>query len=74
MIYEVESLFENKPVISKIEKGRIKDEDLYRALGQSHSGRDLTVYFIHKKTREGLVISARSMSEKERKHYAKRKK
>lgn len=73
-IFEVESLFEGKPVFRKIEKGRVQDEDLYRALGQTHPGRYLAVFFIHKKTREALVISARDMSESERKYYAKRKK
>lgn len=72
-IDEVESLFEQKPVISKIEKGYVQGENLYRALGQSHNGRYLAVFFIYKATREALVISARDMSERERKYHAKRK-
>jgi uncharacterized DUF497 family protein len=73
-IDEVESLFERKPVIRKIEKGHVQGENLYRALGQSHNGRYLTVFFIYKATREALVISARDMSDRERRYYAKRKK
>lgn len=73
-IFEVENLFKGKPIFSKIEKGRIKGENLYRALGQIHSGRYLTVYFIYKKTNEALVISARDMSERERRYYARGKK
>jgi uncharacterized DUF497 family protein len=72
-ISEVESLFTRKPIYSKIEKGRIKGEDLCRALGQAYSGKYITVFFIYKTTREALVISARNMTEKKRKYYAKRK-
>lgn len=73
-IPETESVFDGKPVFRKMEKGRIQDEDLYRALGQTMSGRYLAVFFIYKAGREALVISARDMSERERKYYAKRKK
>ena len=66
-ISEVESVFARKPIFSKIEKGRIKGEDLYRVLGQAHSGRYITAFFIYKVTREALVISARDMTERERK-------
>ena len=72
-VYEVESVFSRKPIFSKIEKGHIKGENLYRALGQIDSGRYISVFFIYKTTREALVISARAMTEKERKNYAKRK-
>lgn len=73
-IFEVESLIERKALFRKIENGRIRGEKLYRALGQTLSGRYLAVFFIYKMTREALVISARDMSEQERKFYAKRKK
>ncbi len=70
---EVESLFDRKPITRKIEKGHFQGENLYRALGQSQNGRYLTVFFIYKATREALVISARDMSNRERRYYAKRK-
>jgi uncharacterized DUF497 family protein len=73
-VFEVEHLLEAKPIFNKIGKSRISDENLYRALGQDHSGRYLAVFFIYKNTREALIISARDMSKKERKYYAKRKK
>jgi len=73
-VSEVENLFAGKPIFSKIEKGRTKGEDVYRALGQADSGRYLAVFFIYKMTREALVISARAMTAREKKHYAKRKK
>ena len=71
--YEAESIFTGKPIFSKIKKGHVKGEDLYRALGQTDAGRYLSVFFIYKQTHEALVISARDMTDKERKHYAKRK-
>ena len=73
-IYEAESVFTGKPVYKKIQKGRVRGENLYRALGKIEAGRYLAVFFIYKKTHEVIVISARDMTEKERKNYAKRKK
>ena len=72
-VYEAESIFTGKPVYKKIQKGRVKDENLYRALGKTESGRYLAVFFIYKKTHEVPIISARDMTEKERKNYAKRR-
>ena len=73
-VYEVESLFNDKPIFSKIEKGRIRGEHLYRILGQADSGRYLAVFFVYKKTREALIVSARGMTARERKYYGERKK
>jgi len=72
-ISEAESVFTEFPVFNRIQRGHVEGEDLFRALGQTDSGRYLTVFFIYKKTREVLVISARDMMEKERRQYAKRK-
>ncbi|MBN1103188.1 MAG: BrnT family toxin [Deltaproteobacteria bacterium] len=72
-VAEVESAFTGEPFFSRIQKGKVKGEDLYRALGTSDSGRPLSVFFLYKATREASVVSARDMSQKERKYYAKRK-
>jgi len=72
-ISEVESVFTELPVFNRIQRGHVKGEDLFRAMGQTDSGRYLTVFFIYKMTHEALVISARDMTAKEKKHYAKRK-
>jgi uncharacterized protein len=71
---EVEDVFGNKPVFHGIEKGKVQGEDLYRALGKTDSGRYLVVFFLYKQTLEVLVISARDMTIKEKKTYAKGKK
>jgi uncharacterized protein len=71
---EVEAVFHDMPIFHRIEKGNVKGEDLYRALGKTDSGRYLVVFFVYKQTHEVLVISARDMTIKERKTYAKGKK
>ena len=71
-IGEVEEVFTKKPKVRKIRKGRFRGEFVYRALGQTKTGRYLTVFFIHKRTGEALILSARDMDKKERKSYAKK--
>ena len=69
--HEVEDVFRNNPKIRFVEKGRRKGENVYMALGQTDAGRYLAVLFIHKTTKEALVLSARDMAKKERKYHAK---
>jgi hypothetical protein len=71
---EVEYVFSRSPVYRFVETGDVEGEDLYAALGRNEAGRYLTVFFIHKKTGEALVISARDMKKHERRYYAKQKK
>ena len=56
----------------KNEKGDIPGEDVYSALGQTEAGRFLIVFFVYKKTKEALVISARDMDSKELRLYEKK--
>jgi uncharacterized DUF497 family protein len=53
-----------------VEKGDVSGEDVYLGLGETGSGRYLSVFFIHKKN--AVVISARDMTKKERKIYGKK--
>lgn len=69
---EVEEVLNDKPKIRFVEKGERKNEDVYMALGQTDAGRYLAVLFIHKKTNEALILSARDMADKERKQYGKK--
>ncbi len=69
---EVEEVLDNQPKIRFAKKGERKGEDVYMALGQTDAGRYLTVLFIYKKTKEALILSARDMSNKERKQYGKK--
>lgn len=69
---EAEEVFRSRPRFKKIGKGKVRGENLYRALGQTESGRYLAVIFIYKPTvRKALVISARDMDKKERKSYGR---
>jgi hypothetical protein len=55
-----------------VEKGHRPGEKVYAALGQTSAGRYLIVFFVRKKTRQALPISARDMSASERKRYEKK--
>ncbi len=69
---ELRQVFNNKPKIRRIEKGKIKGEDLYVALGRTDAGRYLVVFFIMKMSKEALIVTARDMTEKERRRYEKK--
>jgi uncharacterized DUF497 family protein len=69
---EVEEIFENRPWFRRLERGDVAGEDLYSAMGQTDDGRYLIVFFIYKRTREALVISARDMSKKEWRRYGRK--
>lgn len=70
---EVERVFSEQPMYRRIERGKVRGEDLYTALGQTDAGRHLIVFFIHKASGEALIISARDMTQKDRKQYERRK-
>ncbi|NOT61398.1 MAG: BrnT family toxin [Acidobacteria bacterium] len=70
--YEVEEVLDNRPKVRFVEKGERKGEDVYQALGQTDAGRYLAVFFVYKKTKEALILSARDMANKERKLYGKK--
>jgi len=57
--------------VKKVNRGRHREEHVYRALGRTLEGRYLAVFFVLKRTNEALVISARDMDDKERRSYAK---
>ena len=55
------------------EKGHTVGEDVYAAFGQTLGGRYLSVFFIYKSARKtAVIISARDMSDKERKAYGRK--
>jgi uncharacterized DUF497 family protein len=56
-----------------VEKGYTEGEDVYAAFGQTFGGRYLSVFFVYKpKDNTATIISARNMSKKERKTYARK--
>jgi len=65
-------LFRN-PRIRFAEKGHTGGEDVYVAFGQTFGGRYLSIFFIYKPTdKAAVVISARDMSDKERRAYGRK--
>lgn len=71
-IDEVEEVLYGSIKIRKVGKGDVEGEDLYLALGQTDSGRYLSIFFILKRNRAALPISARDMDNKERKLYGRK--
>lgn len=67
--FEVEETLTGRCRFFKIEGGDVEGEDLYNALGRTDSGRYLSVFFIRKIPRKALIISARDMSNRERRRY-----
>jgi len=55
-----------------VEKGYRLGENVYSALGQTDSGRFLIIFFIYKKGNDALILSARDMTDAERKRYEKK--
>ncbi len=63
----------NNPRIRFAEKGYTEGEDVYAAFGQTFGGRYLSIFFIFKPIdNTAVIISARDMSQKERKSYARK--
>lgn len=69
---EVRQIYHDAPRYRYIEKGRYQGEHLYLALGVTDSGRYLSIFFIYKKAKDALIVTARDMTESERKRYAKK--
>ena len=68
----MEEALNGRPRFRFIEKGDVVGEHLYAAMGQTAAGRYLITYFVRKTTGEALIVSARDMTEKEKKSYAKK--
>jgi len=69
---QAEEVFFNNPWYRFVESGHRPGEDVYSASGQTDAGRYLIVFFIHKPGNTALILSARDMDKKERRHYEQR--
>ncbi|MCK5806649.1 MAG: BrnT family toxin [Lentisphaeria bacterium] len=67
---EAEEVLFGFPHVLRVEKGRVKGEDVYEAFGQTGAGRYLVVFFINK-AGSALPVSARDMTDSERRYYGK---
>ena len=69
---EVEAVLFGRPTHRKVQAGHIPGEDVYAAFGRTDAGRYLVVFFVYKRSREALIISARDMNERERRLYERK--
>ena len=69
---EVREVFRNSRHFRFVEKGHYPGENVYSALGQTDAGRYLIVFFVYKKNRQALIVSARDMTDAERNRYEKK--
>ena len=70
--HEVKEVLESQPRFFFVEKGHRRGENVYTALGRSDAGRYLAVFFICTKDQRALILSARDMSDAERKRYERK--
>lgn len=71
-VREVRETFEGDPRFRLVEKGHRPGEDVYAALGRTDGGRFLIVFFVRKRDGRALIVSARGMTDSERKRYERR--
>ena len=69
---EVEEVLFSRAHIRRVERGQVAGEDVHVAYGQTAAGRYLSVFFIRKRA-AALPISARDMTQAERRYYSARK-
>ncbi len=69
---EVKEILTSSSHFRFVEKGHRKGENVYSGMGQTDAGRYLIVFFVHKKSRQALILSAREMTASERKRYEKK--
>lgn len=71
---EVEQVLNGEPYVRFMEQGHRPGEDLYAAFGQTDGGRYLVVFFLHKGDDSALIVTARDMTNKEKRYYGRGKK
>ena len=70
---EARQVLLNSPRIRFAENGYIEGENVYAAFGQTFGNRYLSVFFVFKPdNKTAIIISAREMSQKERKIYGRK--
>lgn len=69
---EIREVFSGHPYFCFVEKGYRSGENVYAALGPTDAGRYLIVFFIYKKNKQAIILSARNMTDAEREKYEER--
>ena len=68
---EVTEVIVNTYKFRFVEKGYRAGENVYAAMGQTYAGRYLIIFFIYKKDKRAFILSARNMTDSERRKYEK---
>ena len=70
---EARQVLLNNSRIRFAENGYVEGENVYAAFGQTFGNRYLSVFFVYKPdNKTAIIISAREMSQKERKAYGRK--
>jgi uncharacterized protein len=69
---EVREILAKQPYFRFVEKGHRQGENVYSAMGQTKNGRYIITFFVYKKDKRALILSARNMTKGERRRYEKR--
>ena len=68
---EVRQVLGSNPHFRFVETGHRPGENVYAAMGRTDGGRYLIVFFVLKKDKRAIIVSARTMTDGERKRYEK---
>lgn len=68
---EVRQTLRNGPHFRFVETGHRPGENVYAAMGRTDAGRFLIVFFVLKKDKRAVIVSARTMTDKEKRRYEK---
>ncbi len=69
---EVVEVFTLQPRFRFVEKGHRSGENVYSALGQTEAGRYIICFFVYKLDNQALILSARDMTDTERRKYGRK--
>lgn len=69
---EALEVLKKRPQFRFVEKGHRPGENIYAALGRTNAGRYLIVFFVYKKNKSAIILSARDMTPAERRKYEKK--
>ncbi len=65
-------VLDNKPRFQRKEKGHRPGEDVYVAFGRTRTNRYLSVFFVYTRDKQAVIVSARDMTNKERRKHDKK--
>ena len=68
---EESEVLENHPRFVRKEAGFVPGEDVYAAFGRTNLDRPLSVFFVYTRDKRAIIVSARDMTEREARRYAR---